>query len=157
MAERFWSGFVVGAATGVAGTIALVVAGLVWFGSSFTGPMLAVTAEIPTTAVVGQPFDVEFTIRNPHDEAVEFDNFDVPDRTLDDFDIRAAQPMDDSVSGFGSRTWFFDQDIPPGGQVTYRYTIEPLAAGERVFEAYVCNHYEDCTSVLETVDVSRDR
>ncbi len=151
--RAFWKGFAVGGAT----TLVLAIAGAIAIGLWFTGPQLIVQVEMPDSVIRGEPFVIEIEASNPYSEAIELDNVDFPNGVLDYFEVVDVKPLasDDSpVGGFGSQTWYFRALLQPGDHRTVAFTVRAIQVGTPVIQFYVCNGYEDCTTVVRPIRVS---
>ncbi len=119
-----------------------------------SGPALAVTSSAPDIARLEEPFTLALEVHNPHDAPVEVDNIDVPQRVLDHFDIEAGQPMlGEPVGGFGSLTWFPEKRIAPASRLIFELEVVPLSPGQHVLEVSVCNDSEDCSRIVQPIEV----
>lgn len=94
--------------------------------------------------------------RNPHTQALELDNIDVPDRVFEHFELlgMSSQASDDSpLGGGGTQTWFFELPLGPGGTVVITFEAQALEVGHHVVELSVCTFNQDCASVVHDIDV----
>ena len=150
--RSFWAGVAVGAG----GMLVLGSATLVGIGTLLTGPQLALQVTIPDTVLVAEPFVIEIDLSNPHHEAVTFDNLDIPDRILGTFDVLDVEPSASSASpigGFGSQTWYFESEVPPGGRRAVKVRMRARRTGPAPVQFDICNAYEDCSTVVRSVYV----
>ncbi len=151
--RTFWKGFAAGGAT----TFVLAIVGVIAVGMLFTGPQLDVQIQMPDSVTVGEPFVIEIEASNPHSEMIELDNVDFPNGVFDDLEVVDVNPVasDDSpISGFGSQTWYFEVPLQPGDRRTVEFTVRAIQVGSPVIQFYVCNGYEDCTTVVRRIRVS---
>ncbi len=144
--------FIAGFFTGCVVTILGVLAVAYWW----TSPMLDVSVKIPTSAELGNPFSMSIAAFNPHSESVVLDNVDIPNAFFESFDVISVDPMppDDSpLEGFGTRTWYFNLEVPPTTTRTITFEVRPTVRGRHVIEFDVCNSTEDCTSVAKAIEI----
>ena len=150
--SRFWTGFAAGMGT----TAALVVMAIVIINVFLIWPQLAVNVTVSETARVGEPFVVRLETSNPHDEAVELGNIDIPNRFFEAFEVLSVSPAastDSPIGGFGSKTWYFHYTVQPGQNRIVELTLQPNKPGSHVLELEVCNRIEDCTMVTRPIEV----
>ncbi|NND60846.1 MAG: hypothetical protein HKN49_11325 [Gammaproteobacteria bacterium] len=145
--------FFIGLAAGFVLGILVCVGGLLLFGMSYTGPQLHAAATVPDAVVAGEDFEMIIEVSNPHDEVVEFDNFDVADEIFEQFSLEPALNVGEAVGGFGSQTWYFDQSIEPGKTEKYTFYARAANPGIQVLTFDICNSYEDCTTLVVEVNV----
>ncbi len=144
--------FAVGVGTTLIATFIAIVAAVYFF----TGPQLAVNITVAETVWVDEPFVLRLETSNPHDEAVELDNIDIPNRFFEAFGILSVSPAastDSPIGGFGSQTWYFDHTVQPGQNRIVELTLQPNKPGSHVLELAVCNGYEDCSTVTRPIEV----
>lgn len=147
--RRFWLGFLLGVVSTVVALTAVF--------AVLTGPRLAASLDFPSEIFVGQDFSMTVVLSNPHQESVVFDNLDIPDGFFEVFEIVSVSPSASSgspIGGFGSKTWYYDRALDPGGTYDVVLVLRPLAAGTHPIEMDVCNSYEDCTSLVTAVTVA---
>ncbi len=150
--NRFWTGFAVGMGT----MAALIVMAIIVVVAFFMGPQLAVDVNVAETVRIGEPFVVRLETSNPHEEAVELGNIDIPDRFFEAFEVLSVSPAasaDSPIGGFGSQTWYFDSAVQPGQSRTVELSVQPNKLGNHVLELEVCNGYEDCSMVTRPIEV----
>ncbi len=150
--SRFWTGFAVGMGT----MVALVIMAIIIVVAFFIRPQLAVDVTVAEAVRIGEPFVVRLETSNPHEEVVELDNIDIPDRFFEAFEVLSVSPAasaDSPIGGFGSQTWFFDSAVQPGENRTVELSVQPNELGNHVLELEVCNGYEDCTMVTRPIAV----
>jgi hypothetical protein len=93
---------------------------------------------------------------NPHSSFVILDNVDIPSAFFESFEIVSVAPMpseDSPVGGFGTKTWYFELEVPPTTTETITFELRPNARGRHVLEFEVCNSTEDCLSVVKAIEI----
>ncbi len=149
--DRFWKGFAVGVGTTLVATSLAIVAL-----SVYTGPQLVVDISFAETISVGEPFVVTVATSNPHDEAVELYNIEIPNQVLVAFELLSvslAATPDSPVAIFGSQVWYFESIVQSGESRTVELTLQPNRPGSQVVELAVCNGYEDCATFTLLIEV----
>ncbi len=122
----------------------------------FTGPMPAVSVQLPEQIALGAEFPLTLDVSNPHGEDVVLDNVDIPDRVFERFEVAAVSPVasnDSPVGGLGTQAWFFDREIRPGHSFRITMGLKALQTGVHPVESDVCNSYEDCTTFVGVIEV----
>ena len=150
--DRFWKGFAAGM-----GTMAVLAVGAVFaLGVFFVRPELAINVTVAETVRLGEPFVVTLETSNPHDEAVELNNIEMPSRVFEAFEVLSISPAataDSPMNIFGLQVWYFESIVQPGQTQTVELTFQPNKPGTHVLEMKVCNGYEDCSAVTLPIEV----
>ena len=133
--------------------VALVVMAIIYFAVFFTGPQLAVDVTVAEAVRMGEPFVVTLETSNPHDEAVELDNVDIPARFFEGFEALSVSPAASAGSPVGRLIWYFDYTVQPGENRTVELSLQPKKLGSHALELEVRNGYEDCTMVARPIEV----
>ena len=150
--SKFWKGFAVGVGT----TLGAIIIFLVIVNVFFIWPQLAVNVTVAETVLVGEPFLVTLETSNPHDEAVELDNIEMPNRVFEAFEVLSVSPAataDSPVNIFGFQVWYLESIVQPGQTQIVELTFQPNKLGSHVLEMKVCNGYEDCSAVILPIEV----
>jgi hypothetical protein len=149
--NRFLTGFAVGVGT----TLVTTFVALVAFVYAFNGPQLAINTTVAETVRIDEPFVVGLETSNPHDEAIELSNIDIPNRLFEAFEVLSVSSAseDSPIGGFGSQTWYFDHTVQPGTNRVIELSLRPKQLGTQVIEFDVCNGYEICTMVTRPIEV----
>ncbi len=153
--RRFWAGF----GLGVLSTVVVGIAGVIAIATFFTGPMPAVSVQLPEEVVLGDEFPLTLDVSNPHSEDVVLDNVDIPNRFFETFEIVSISPAPSEgspVGGLGTQTWYFDRELSPGGSYQITLNLKALKSGIHPVEFDVCNSYQDCTTFVGVIEV-RDK
>ncbi len=146
--KRFAAGFVAGSVVTLLGVLALAF----WW----TSPSLDVGVEIPTSAELGGSFSMNILAFNPHSKLVTLDNVDIPNAFFESFEVVSVTPMasgDSPVGGLGTKTWYFDLEVPSTTTKTITFEVRPTAWGRHVIEFDVCNSTGDCSSVAKAIEI----
>ena len=150
--SKFWVGFAAGM-----GTMAVLMVGvIVIFTVLSTRPQLAVNVTVAEAVWINEPFIVRIETSNPHDEAVELDNIEMPNRVFEVFEVLSVSPAaspDSPVDSFGIQVWYFESMVQPGQTQTVELTFQPNKPGSHVLELAVCNSYESCSAVTLPIEV----
>ncbi len=150
--SKFWVGFAAGM-----GTMAVLAVGAVFaLGVFFVRPELVINVTVAETVRLGEPFVVTLETSNPHDEAVEFDNIEMPNRVFEAFEVLSVSPAaspDSPTDIFGIHVWYFESMVQPGQTQTVELTLQPKQPGSHVLELTVCNGFEDCSTVTRSIEV----
>ena len=145
--------FLWGVATGIA--VSILAAGILL--SVWTSPSLDVRVEAPASAGVGRVFLVTVFVSNPHSEATSLGNVDIPNEFFASFEVVSVTPTATSgespVGGFGSKTWYFDYELPPLASENIVLEVKAIARGRHVIEFYVCNSTEECSPVAKSIEI----
>ena len=136
--------------------VAVLILGVMGIAFWWTSPLLAVTWEIPASAKLGGSFSMDIVAFNPHSELATLDNVDIPDAFFELFEVVSVTPTpseDSPVGGFGTKTWYFDLEIPSSTTETITFQVRPTARGRHVIEFEVCNATEDCSLVAGAIQI----
>ena len=153
--RRFWAGF----GLGVLSTVVVAIAGLIAFATFFTGPMPAMSVQLPEEVVLGDEFPLTVDVSNPHTEDIVLGNIDIPNRFFETFEIVSISPApseESPVGGFGTQTWYFLWELSPGSSFQIIVNLKALKSGIHPVEFDVCNSYQDCTTFVGVIEV-RDK
>ena len=150
-----WTGF----GLGVLSTVVVGIAGLIAFGIFYTGPMLAISVQLPEEVVLGDEFSLTVDVSNPHNEDVVLSNLDIPNRFFETFEIVLISPAASEESPFGdfrTQTWYFFRELNPGSSFQIIVNLKALKSGIHPVEFDVCNYYQQCTTFVGVIEV-RDK
>ena len=146
--KKFIAGFFAGC---VATSIGIIALGVFW-----TSPALDASAEIPDTVAIGTTFLMPVSAFNPHDQMVVLDNVDIPNEFFESFEVVSVSPTpteESPIGGFGTQTWYFEIEVAPGATETAVFELRPIAKGRPVIEFTVCNSTEDCSAVVQAIEI----
>jgi len=150
--SKFWMGFAAGMGT----MVVLAVGAVFALGVFFVRPELVINVTVAETVRLGEPFVVTLETNNPHDEAVELDNIEMPNRVFEAFEVLSVSPAtspDSPTDIFGIHVWYFESMVQPGQTQTVELTFQPNKPGTHVLEMKVCNGYGDCSAVTLPIEV----
>jgi hypothetical protein len=147
--KRFAAGFVTGC------VVTILVLGILMI-AFWTSPMLDVGVEIPTSAELGGSFAMNIVTFNPHAKLITLDNVDIPNAFFESFEVISVTPSPTwgpPVGGLGTKTWYFDLEVPPTTTKTISFEVRPTARGRQVIQFEVCNSTEDCSAVAKAIEI----
>ena len=129
----------------------------VWFSLAVEDPEgLRVSIGSPTDVSVGQTFDlaVELTNERPN-KAFRLSDIDISYDYLDGFVVVSTEPSpkssEDNAPFDNSRTFTFDQSIPPGETVSFVFTLRAETPGIYRGDIDVCEGLSFTTAMAQTV------
>lgn len=94
----------------------------------------------PQIVGAGDEFTIEFIVESREQEPQILDSIDVGSTLLSGFEIREVIPPYESTSKMFDefQSFFFGQEIAPGGTLTVRFNAVATQAGEYTGEIAVC-------------------
>ena len=122
--KRFAAGFFTGITVTILGILALAF----WW----TSPLPDIGVEIPTSVELGASFSMNIVAFNPHSKLVTIDNVDIPSAFFESFEVVSVTPIpseDSPIGGLGTKTWYFDLEVPPTTTKTITFEVRPTARG----------------------------
>lgn len=134
-----------------AGALALIGFGL-WVSQGAEGAI--VRAVVPADAVVGEAITLQVVVTNELDRQRTIGNIDIADAFLEGFNVLSVEPPAKSQSRImGYTSYSIVTTVPPQGETTVTFTLEPAAPGSFVgdIDIYVDSDIQFETRTIQTV------
>jgi hypothetical protein len=116
--------------------------------------------DVPSAVSVGEEFTLIVVVENDRaDRGFELGSIDIADEYFDSFVLVAVDPDPRTSSHIpidNTRSFVFDEDIPPGGEARYAFTLRAPRAGIIRGDIDVCEG-QRFLSVMVQTEVRRTR